>query len=163
MTLTRHAPLTASPMRSCCWLTICLQGLARTSTSYSVGRDTAGGDSAPDCCGEAALALCCSTATHLQTGVCIHHTRLSACKRATYSEVQTPSSCCAANLKLTRTAQDARLILTAPEPALAECLIPPSAALAYEAHMRSSDTGAAAASWDLAAAPPRVRARDQGL
>lgn len=68
-----------------------------------------------------------------------------------------------ATLSLTRTAQDARLILTAPEPALAECLIPPSAALAYEAHLRSSDAGAAAAPWDLAAAPPRVCARLLGV
>ena len=64
-------------------------------------------------------------------------------------------------LSLTRIAQDARLILTAPEPALAECLIPPSAALAYEAHLRGSDAGASVASWDLAAPQPRVRARSK--
>ena len=82
--------------------------------------------------------------------------RVSACEHDALTSVSIPP-CCGNSSCMTGTAQDARLILTAPEPALAECLIPPSAALAYEAHMRSSDAGASAASWDLAAAQPRVR------
>lgn len=55
--------------------------------------------------------------------------------------------------------QDARLILTAPEPALAECLIPPSAALLYEERGRgSSEAEPSAASWNPGAARPGVRA-----
>ena len=57
------------------------------------------------------------------------------------------------------TVQDARLILTAPEPALAECLIPPSATLLYEERGRgSSEAEPSAASWDPGAARPGVRA-----
>ena len=78
---------------------------------------------------------------------------------ALYSRAQLPTSAVLWVSSSTWAAQDARLILTAPEPALAECLIPPSAALAYEAHVRSSEAGASAASWDLAAAQPRVCAQ----
>lgn len=61
------------------------------------------------------------------------------------------------------TVQDARLILTAPEPALAECLIPPSAALLYEERGRGSgEAEPSAASWDPGAARPGVRATRVG-
>ncbi|KAK9819153.1 hypothetical protein WJX81_005678 [Elliptochloris bilobata] len=53
--------------------------------------------------------------------------------------------------------EDARLILTAPEPALAECLIPPSAALACEAHTRgSSEADVSASSWEGTTVLPRA-------
>jgi len=56
-------------------------------------------------------------------------------------------------------AQDARLILSPPQPALAECLIPPSAALAFEPRERGGDAGAGAAAWDLGNGRLGVRAR----
>ena len=103
----------------------------------------------------------CSAAQQTTAARLLHTPRASACKRRSFQSRRLSPSCYGGtSVTDADRAQDARLILTAPEPALAECLIPPSAALAYEAHLRGSDAGASAASWDLAAAPPRVRARD---